>query len=248
MLDMDVIEPASGPWSAPVVLVPKPDGTIRFCIDYRKLNAVTQNDSYALPRIDDCLDSLGEARYFTTLDANCGYWQIDVNEKDREKTAFTSHKGLYQFKRMPFGLMTAPATFQRAIDVVLSSVRFQCALTYLDDIVIYSPTFEQHLKDLSCVLKLLQEAGVSLKRAKCSFAALQAKYLGLKVSREGVEVDEEKIASVRHALPPTNKTGLRRFLGMTGFYRKFIPAYAKIAAPLSKYLKGDRYDHFELDN
>jgi hypothetical protein len=98
------------------------------------------------------------------------------------------------------------------------------------------------------VLKLLQEAGVSLKRAKCSFAALQAKYLGLKVSREGVEVDDEKIASVRHALPPTNKTGLRRFLGMTGFYRKFIPAYAKIAAPLSKYLKGDRDDHFELDN
>jgi RNase H-like domain found in reverse transcriptase/Reverse transcriptase (RNA-dependent DNA polymerase) len=147
---------------------------------------------------------------------------------------------------MPFGLMTAPATFQRAVDVVLSSVWFQCALTYLDDIVIYSPTFEQHLKDLSRVLKLLQEAGVSLKRAKCSFAALRAKYLGLKVSRNGVEVDDEKIASVRHALPPTNKKGLRRFLGMTGFYRKFIPAYAKIAAPLTRYLKDDRDDYFEL--
>ena len=247
MIEMDVIEPASGPWSAPVVLVPKPDGTIRFCIDYRKLNAVTQNDSYALPRVDDCLDSLGEARYFTTLDANCGYWQIDVNEADREKTAFTSHKGLYQFKRMPFGLMTAPATFQRAIDIVLSSVRFQCALTYLDDIVIYSPTFHQHLKDLSRVLKLLQDAGVSLKRDKCFFAAVQVKYLGLKVSHAGVEVDDDKIASVRQALPPTNKTGLRRFLGMTGFYRKFIPTYAKVAAPLTKYLKGDRDDTFELD-
>jgi hypothetical protein len=231
MLDMDVIEPASGPWSAPVVLVPKPDGTIRFCIDYRRLNAVTQNDSYALPRVDDCLDSLGEARYFTTLDANCGYWQIDVNEDDREKTAFTSHKGLYQFKRMPFGLMTAPATFQRAIDIVLSSVRFQCALTYLDDIVIYSTTLEEHLRDLSRVLKLLKDAGVSLKRAKCSFAAVQVKYLGLKVSHAGVEVDDDKIASVRHALAPTNKTGLRRFLGMTGFYRKFIPTYAKLPPP-----------------
>mgnify|MGYP003465558827 FL=1 len=160
MLDMDVIEPSSGPWSAPVVLIPKPDGFILFCIDYRKLNAVTTNDSYALPRVDDCLDSLGDARYFTTLDANCGYWQIDVNEADREKTAFTSHKGLFQFKRMPFGLMTAPATFQRAIDVVLSSVRFQCALTYLDDIVIYSPTFDQHLLDLARVLQLLRDAGV----------------------------------------------------------------------------------------
>jgi Reverse transcriptase (RNA-dependent DNA polymerase) len=141
MLDMDVIEPASGPWSAPVVLVPKPYGTMRFCIDYRKLNTVTENDFYALPRVDDCLDSLGDARYFSTLYANCGYWQIDVDEADREKTAFTSHRGLYQFKRVPFGLMTAAATFQRAIDIVLSSVRFQCALTYLDDIVIYSPTF-----------------------------------------------------------------------------------------------------------
>jgi Reverse transcriptase (RNA-dependent DNA polymerase) len=136
---MDAIEPASGPWSAPVVLIPKPDGSIRFCVDYRKLNAVTENDSYALPRVDDCLDSLGEARYFTALDANCGYWQIDVNETDREKTAFTCHKGLYQFKGMPFGLMTAPATFQRAIDVVFSSVRFQCALTYLDDVIYTLP-------------------------------------------------------------------------------------------------------------
>jgi Reverse transcriptase (RNA-dependent DNA polymerase) len=201
MLDMDVIEPASGPWSAPVVLIPKPDGTIWFCIDYRKLNAVMEKDSYALPRVDDCLDSLGDARYFSTLDANCGYWQIDVKEADREKTAFTSHRGLYQFKRMPFGLMTAPATFQRAIDIVLSSVRFQCALTYLDDIVIYSPTFEQHLEDLSKVLKLLHDAVVSLKRSKCSFAALQVKYLGLKVSHAGVEVDEDKILSVRRALP-----------------------------------------------
>jgi hypothetical protein len=113
---------------------------------------------------------------------------------------------------MPFGLMTAPATFQRVIDVILTSVRFQCALTYLDDIVIYSPTFEKHLAGLSTVLKLLKVAGVSIKRSKCAFAALQVKYLGLKVSHAGVEVDEEKIISVRQALPPTNETSLRRFL------------------------------------
>jgi Reverse transcriptase (RNA-dependent DNA polymerase) len=138
MLDMKVIEPASGPWSAPIVLIQKPDGSIRFCIDYRKLNDVSVNDSYALPRIDDCLYSLGSAQYFTTLDANSDYWQINFAPEDREKTAFTSHRGLFQFLRMPFGLKTAPATFQRSIDVILSTVCFQRALTYLDDIAVYS--------------------------------------------------------------------------------------------------------------
>jgi hypothetical protein len=117
---------------------------------------------------------LDEARYFTTLDANCGYWQIDVNEADREKTAFTSHKGLFQFKRIPFGLMTAPATFQGAIDIVLSSVRLQYVPNNLDDIVIYSPTFDQHLKNFSRVLTMLRNSGVSLKCAKCSLAAVQS--------------------------------------------------------------------------
>jgi hypothetical protein len=163
MLKMDVIEPATSPRLSPIVLIPKLDSSIRFCIDYRRLNAVTENDSYAIPRIDDCLDSLRDARFFTTLDANCGYWQIGVAPTDRNKTTFTSHRGLYRFKRMPFGLMSAPATFQRAIDVILSTARFQCALTYLDDIIIYSPSFEQHLLDLAMVLKLLDDAGVSLK-------------------------------------------------------------------------------------
>jgi hypothetical protein len=158
MMDMDVIEPVAGPWPSPVVLIPKPDGSIRLCVDYRRLNAVTKNDSYALPRVDDCLDSLGDAKFFTTLDANCGYWQIEVDPSDRDKTTFTSHRGLFRFKRMPFGLMTAPATFQRAVDVILSTVRFQCALSYLDDIFVYSATFEQHMKDVAVVLRLLQDA------------------------------------------------------------------------------------------
>jgi transposase InsO family protein len=246
MLDMKVIEPSSGPWSAPIVLIPKPDGSIRFCVDYRKLNEATVNDSYALPRIDDCLDSLGSARYFTTVDANSGYWQINVAKEDREKTAFTSHRGLFQFLRMAFGLKTAPATFQRAIDVILSTVRFQCALTYLDDIVIYSPTFEQHLVDLNTVLTLLREAGVSLKISKCVFAAEQVQYLGLKVGAAGVEVDRSKTAAVEEARAPRTRTALRRFLGMTGYYRKFIDQYAKKAAPLTKYLKEDTAEPFDL--
>ena len=229
MFKAEVIEPTSSPWSAPIVLIPKPDGSVRFCVDYRRLNAVTENDSYALPRIDDCLDSLGEAQFFTTLDENSGYWQIEVFPEDRDKTTFTSHRGLYRFKRMPFGLKTAPATFQRAIDVILAKVRFQSALTYLDDIIVYSSSFAQHIRELDHVLSLLKSAGVSLKIPKCKFAAAQVKYLGFKVGRTGIEVDEDKIAAVRQAVPPSNKDGLRRFLGMTGFYRRFIPDYAKVA-------------------
>jgi hypothetical protein len=197
---------------------------------YRKLNAVTEKDSYALPRIDDCLDSLGGGRYFTNLDANCGYWQIGVAPADRDKTTFTSNRCLYRFKRMLFGLVSALATFQRTIDVVLNTFKFQCALTYLDDIVIYSATFEQHFIDLNRVLKLLEDAGISLKLSKCSFAAYQVQYLGYKVGRAGLEVDDSKIEAVIRAVPPTNKTGLRRFLGMTGYYRRFIKTYSVVAA------------------
>jgi hypothetical protein len=160
MLEADVIEPAESEWASPIVLIPKPDGSLRFCVDYRKLNAITVRDQYALPRLDDCIDSLGEARVFSTLDANSGYWQIKVSEDSRDKTAFTCHRGLYRFSRMPFGLCNAPATFQRAVDVILATVRWQCAITYLDDIIVYSPSKEQHLKDLRRVLSLLRDAGI----------------------------------------------------------------------------------------
>jgi Reverse transcriptase (RNA-dependent DNA polymerase) len=137
MLDAKVIEPAASEWASPIVLIPKPDGSLRFCVDHRKLNSITIRDQYALPRLDDCIDSLGEARVFSTLDANSGYWQIKVAEESKDKTAFTCHRGLYRFTRMPFGLCNAPATFQRAVDVILATVRWQCAITYLDDIIVY---------------------------------------------------------------------------------------------------------------
>jgi Reverse transcriptase (RNA-dependent DNA polymerase) len=179
----------------------------------------------------------GIGSIFTTLVANSGYWQINVAPEDREETAFTSHRGLFQFLRMPFGLKTAPATFQRSIDVILSTVRFQCALTYLDDIVVYYPTFQQHLEDLTAVLYLLRDAGVTLKIKKCAFAAEQVTYLGLKVGTAGVEVDRSKTVAVEEAHAPQTKTAMRRFLGMTGYYRKLIDSYSKKAAPLTLYLK-----------
>jgi hypothetical protein len=186
---------------------------------------VTTKDCLALPRIDDSIDSLGGSQYFSTLNANSGYWQIAVSPEDQDKTTFTTHRGLYRFKRLPFGLVSAPATFQRAIDVILSSVRFQCALTYLDDIIVYSNTFEQHLKDLHTVLSLLKAADVMLKLSKCKFAGAEVPYLGYLVGRVGLRVDDSRTAVLKEAKPPTCKTGIRRFLVMCGVYRRFIPQY-----------------------
>jgi Reverse transcriptase (RNA-dependent DNA polymerase) len=163
MLTAGVIEPAVSEWASPVVLITKPDGSVRFCVDYRKLNALTIKDSYPLPRMDECLDSLGDATIFSTLDCNSGYWQILMKEEDRNKTAFVTHCGIHRFKRMPFGLCNAPATFQRALDMILAKVKWNYALIYLDDVIIYSRTVEEHMTHLDEVLGLLRSAGASLK-------------------------------------------------------------------------------------
>jgi len=144
-LAADVIESTSFEWGFPVVLVPKKDGTLRFCVDYRLLNALSKRDSYPLPRMDECIDCLGEAKVFSTLDCNAGYWQVLIVDGDREKTAFICDKGAYHYKRMPFGLTNAPATFQRALDIILSGVKWQSCLVYLDDVIVYSKTQEEHV-------------------------------------------------------------------------------------------------------
>ena len=239
MLSMKVIEPSTSEWAAPVVLVPKPDGSMRFCIDYRKLNSITERDMYPLPRMDDCLDSLGDACVFSTLDANAGYWQIRVSKEDREKTSFICHAGTYQFIRMPFGLVNAPATFQRAMDVILSSVKWKFCLVYLDDIIIYSPSHQQHLKDLDLVLGLLSRAGATLKLKKCHFFKERVKYLGHVILPGKLQIDQSKTVSVRNAIFPRTRTELRSFLGLCNVYRRFIPQFAKIASPLTKMLRGD---------
>ena len=161
-----------------MLLTPKKDGTLRFCVDFRLLNALTIPDTYPLPRMEDCIDSLGEARLFTTLDALWGYWQVPIAERDRDKTTFTSHMGTFRYKRMPFGLRNAPATFQRTLDIMLSDVRWKTCLVYIDDVVIFSKTEEEHFAQVSHVLTFLEEDGVKLKLKKCFFFHQRVEYLG----------------------------------------------------------------------
>lgn len=179
---MKEIKPSSSPWSSPVVLVPKKDGTTRFCIDYRKLNSITKKDVYPLPRIDDILDTLGGAKYFTSLDLASGYWQVSLDAESRVKSAFITHQGLHEFVRMPFGMCNAPATFQRLIEVVLAGLLWKNCFAYIDDLLICSQTFQEHLEHLSEVLARLRKAGLRLKAKKCLFIRKEVPYLGYVVT------------------------------------------------------------------
>lgn len=239
MLKDDVIQPSRSPWASPVVLVKKKDGTLRFCVDYRKLNQVTKKDVYPLPRIDDSLDRLRNARYFSSMDLKSGYWQIEVDERDREKTAFVTPDGLYEFKVLPFGLCSAPATFQRLMDTVLSGLKWKTCLVYLDDVIVFSTTFEQHLERLKVVLQAIRSAGLTLKPEKCHFCFEELQFLGHVVSHAGVRPDPEKTAAVARFPVPTDKKAVRRFLGLCAYYRRFIADFARIASPLTRLTRDD---------
>eukprot|EP00794_Sanderia_malayensis_P003906 gene3906-biopygen3342 len=234
MLLSEVIQPSASPWSSPVVLIEKPNGEYRFCVDYRRLNAVTKKDAYPLPRIDETLDALGNAKVFTTIDLQSGFWQIPMKQEDREKTAFATHNGHYSFNVMPFGLANAPATFQRLMDLVLSGLHWTHCLVYLDDVIVFAPTVEEHLKRLDVVLDRIEKAGLTLKPAKCQWLRRSVKFLGHIVSEEGVTVDPAKVSSVKNFPIPQNKTDVRSFLGLTGYYRRFIADYASRSKPLFK--------------
>ena len=184
MLKQGVIERSNSPWSSPVLLIPKKDGSYRFCVDYRKLNSVTTRDAYPLPLISETLDQLRDARFLTSLDIKSAYWQIPVAESSRQYTAFTvPNRGLFQFKRLPFGLHNAPATWQRFIDDVLGYDLRPFVFVYLDDIIIVSQTFEKHLELLEEVTNRLRKAGLTLSREKCNFCRDELKYLGYVVDK-----------------------------------------------------------------
>ena len=229
-----VIKPSKSPWASPVVLVKKKDGTMRFCVDYRKLNAVTHKDTYPLPRIDDALHILSGSHWFNTIDLLSGYWQVGVAEKDKEKTAFTTQEGLFEFNVMPFGLCNAPATFQCLMDLTLAGMLWTECLVYLDDIIIFGRTFEDHLRNLTSVLERLRGVNLKAKPSKCAFFQKQVLYLGHIVSPNGVATDPSKTDRIAAWPTPQTVQEVMKFLGLASYYRRFIRKFAEIARPLHR--------------
>ena len=207
MLASDVIRPSNSPWASPVVMVKKKDGSLRFCVDFQQLNAASVKDAHPLPRIDDLLDTLHGARWFSTLDLKSGYWQVPILEQDKEKTVFRTSSGqLYEFNQVPFGLCNAPATFSRLMDRVLSGLHWETCLFYLDDIIVFSSTWEEHLARLRQVFERLRHANLKLGAEKCTFAAKEVSYLGHRVTEEGLLPDSALLAAIREIPPPKTAT------------------------------------------
>jgi len=231
--DLGVIEPSSAEWAFPVVLVQKPDGTMRFCVYYRRLNEVTERNVYPMPLLDDFIDFLGDAKVFSTLDCNSGYWQIPVVAEDRDKTTFVCHEGAYRYIFLPFGLSNAPATFQRAISMILGGLKWKSCLVYLDDIIVFSQSAGEHVEHLREVFTALRGAGVSLKAKKCHLFQEEVEYLGHIVGRGELKVQDRNIRGLKEASPPRCKKDLRSFLGMCNVYWRFVKDYAQVARPLA---------------
>jgi len=245
MLKAGIIEPSSSPWASNVVMVRKKDGTSRFCIDFRDLNNRTKLDSYPLPRIDVCLDTLGGSRYFSSFDLRSGYHQVRMHPEDSEKTNFIVESGSYQFRRLAFGLCNAGATFQRVMDVAMHGANLKICLVYLDDIVVYSRSISEHIVRLRILFERLRKANLKLKPSKCHLLQDQISFLGHVVSAEGISTDPEKTRAIREWPIPTSVTEVRSFLGLASYYRKFVPRFSLIAKPL--HLLTGKYVQFFWD-
>jgi hypothetical protein len=232
-----IIEPAASPWASNVVLVRKKDGSLRFCVDYRSLNAVTYRDTYPLPHIDTCLDALNGCSWFSTLDLRSGYHNIPIRNQDKDKTAFITRRGCWRYNVMPFGLTCAPSVFQRLMDLVLCGLTFEICMVYLDDIIVFSSDFSSHLNRLEQVFCRLRGANLKVKPSKCRLFQRRVEFLGHVVSSAGIEMQAEKVAVVRDWPVPQNLREVRSFLGLCSYYRKFISGFANIAASLHELMK-----------
>ena len=242
MLQQDIIRPSKSPYNFPILVVPKKVDASkkkkwRICIDYRKLNEYTVGDSFPIPNIQDILDQLGKARYFTALDCASGYWQLCIREEDKCKTAFSTREGHFEFNRMPFGLKTAPATYQRFMNYILAGLLGIYCFVYLDDVIIFGKSLEEHNSKLRVIFDQLRKYHVQLEPDKCEFLKTELQYLGHVVTKEGVRPDEKKVEAIQNFPTPLCPKDVKSFLGLAGYYRKFIRHFSQISSPLSQLLK-----------
>ncbi|KAK9153378.1 hypothetical protein Sjap_000858 [Stephania japonica] len=239
LLQKGFIHPSMSPWGAPVLFVKKKDGSLRLCIDYRKLNQVTIRNRYPLPRIDDLFDQLAGAKFFSKIDLRSGYHQLRIRESDIEKTAFSTRYGLFEFTVMPFRVTNAPAIFVDLMHRVLRPFLDRYVIVFIDDILIYSKTREEHERHLRDVLMTLREHRLYAKFSKCAFWLREVKFLGHVIGSQGISVDGDKIRAIIDWRTPETVSDIRSFLGLAGYYRRFVQDFSLIAAPMTRLTKKD---------
>lgn len=238
LLDSGIIRESESPFASPIVVVRKKNGSVRLCIDFRKLNLQTIKDAYALPHLEEAFSALAGSKWFSVLDLKSGYYQIEMEEADKQKTAFVCPLGFWEFNRMPQGITNAPSTFQRLMEKCMGEMNLKEVLVFIDDLIIFSSTLEEHEQRLKRVLQRLKEYGLKLAPEKCKFFQTSVKYLGHVVSEQGVETDSEKIKALTTWPVPTTLKELRSFLGFAGYYRRFIQGYSHIVKPLNELTSG----------
>ena len=238
-LKANIVEPSTSPWTSNVLLVPKPGGKLRFCISFVELNKATKVDAYLLPRIDDLLNQMQGSTCFSVCDLTAAFYNIKMADNSRHLTAFATPFGVYQYTRMPMGIRNGPSVFQRLVDKVLTGLRYHVCLAYIDDIAIFTRTFEEHLSAMESIFSRLEEYDLTLKASKCDFLTKEIKFLGHRVTPDGISPDPDKIKAITSWNMPEDKDKLRTFLGMAGYYRTFIRAFSRQAKPLLEVLKKD---------
>jgi hypothetical protein len=234
------IRPSSSPWACPIVLVRKKSGDVRLCVDYRKLNAVTTKDAFPLPRVQDCLDSMANSVLFSTMDITAAYNQVPVNDADIAKTAFVTKYGLFEYLTMPFGLCNAPGTFQRLMEIVLNGLQWTTCLIYLDDVIVFSSTFSDHISRLDEVFRRIQDSGLKLSPSKCNLFRTEVKFLGHIVSSQGTQPDPDNVRKLLDWPTPTCQTDVRAILGLANYYRKYIRDFSKRVRSLTDLTRKNR--------